>query len=120
MRNYFAIFRESATFESIDIELVRDRIYRLRENVLSVLCEDCVEKSKKDTEDFVYGESIYEAYKTNFLLYNDVYKNLIKQLEGLQRTTFRKRMVHDIFRKDDFKEHFYTRYPIFRTFEGEI
>lgn len=47
MRNYFAMFKESASFESIDIELVRDRIYRLRENVLSVLCEDCVEKSKK-------------------------------------------------------------------------
>ena len=120
MRNYFAMFKESATFESIDIELVRDRIYRLRENVLSVLCEDCVEKSKKDTEGLVYGETIYEVYKANFLLYNDVYKNLIKQLEGLQRTIFRKRMVHDIFRKDDFKERFYTRYPIFRTFEGEI
>lgn len=69
MRDYFAIFRESATFESIDIELVRDRIYRLRENVLSVLCEDCVEKSKKDTKDFVTEKASMKRIKqTSFYI----------------------------------------------------
>ena len=120
MRNFFAMFKGSLGFSDKDLESTRNRIYRLKEAVLDTLCNDCTQKSKEDTEDFVYGESIYQVYKANFILYNDIYKELIKRFEESQTSVFKKRMVHDIFRKEDFKEYFYRRYPIFKTFEGEI
>lgn len=120
MRDYFRMFKESLGFSVKDLESSRNRIYRLKEAVLDTICNDLIEKSKADTEDFVYGESIYEVYKTNFVLYNDVYKELIREFEESLDSVVKKRMIHDIFRKEDFKNYFYMRYPVFRTFEGEI